>query len=448
MLRPTHWLVTLAAGVALACGEPAPKGAAEQAAEMPAAEPWPADVPPTAKLDVARMLEEDRDAKRSPADGGGHARLVPHAGRSGPGEGRSGTLRARLRGGPARNRERRRDLPAGVALLGLEHAAGRARRMRPATPTLEASAERRRAGRARRSTRSCSAIRVAGRPLVAGRARAHRLRRGPGRRNHRPLRRARLALLVRRRRRRRRRTRGSRRLARCVDVLPRRPPARSLVTLPSDGAPGRARDASRSRCSMRQGNAGTDFDGRGRASGAAAGARAPATRRALAPPIAGAGRSFAIAARARGRSGCAPRARRPRGREQPASGRRATDRACCGPTCTATRSSRTAPARRTTTSATPATSPALDVAALTDHDHWGMLPLDAHPELWEEIQRQTPRFHEPGRFVTLLGYEWTSWIHGHRHVLYFDDDGRGAQLARPALRAPAQLWARSRASRR
>jgi hypothetical protein len=84
---------------------------------------------------------------------------------------------------------------------------------------------------------------------------------------------------------------------------------------------------------------------------------------------------------------------------------------------------------------------ALDVIALTDHDHWGMLPLVRHPELWQEIRHQTQRFHEPGRFVTLLGFEWTSWIHGHRHVLYFDDAGELVDSVDPKTESPTQLWA-------
>jgi hypothetical protein len=83
---------------------------------------------------------------------------------------------------------------------------------------------------------------------------------------------------------------------------------------------------------------------------------------------------------------------------------------------------------------------ALDVSALTDHDHWGILPLDAHPEMWAEIVEQTRRFHEPGRFVTLLGYEWTSWIHGHRHVLYFEDEGEVYSSIDPRYESPRQLW--------
>jgi len=83
---------------------------------------------------------------------------------------------------------------------------------------------------------------------------------------------------------------------------------------------------------------------------------------------------------------------------------------------------------------------ALDVSALTDHDHWGMLPLYSHPQLWDEIQKQTKAFHVPGRFVTLLGYEWTSWIYGHRHVLYFADSGPVFPWSSPDYETPTQLW--------
>ena len=82
----------------------------------------------------------------------------------------------------------------------------------------------------------------------------------------------------------------------------------------------------------------------------------------------------------------------------------------------------------------------LDVSALTDHDHWGMLPLYSHPEMWQEIQKQTKAFHEPGRFVTILGYEWTSWIYGHRHVLYFGDSGPVYPWSASEYETPTQLW--------
>jgi hypothetical protein len=86
----------------------------------------------------------------------------------------------------------------------------------------------------------------------------------------------------------------------------------------------------------------------------------------------------------------------------------------------------------------------LDVAALTDHDHYGVLFLDQHPEMWAEIQKQVARYHQPGRFVTLLAYEWTSWIHGHRHVLYFEDEGVVHSSLDGEVDTPSELWARLR----
>jgi hypothetical protein len=82
----------------------------------------------------------------------------------------------------------------------------------------------------------------------------------------------------------------------------------------------------------------------------------------------------------------------------------------------------------------------LDVVALTDHDHWGMLFLDGHPEMWRRIEEATQRFNEPGRFVAVLGYEWTSWLQGHRHVLYFTDRGRVLSSMDTAYDTPSRLW--------
>jgi hypothetical protein len=82
----------------------------------------------------------------------------------------------------------------------------------------------------------------------------------------------------------------------------------------------------------------------------------------------------------------------------------------------------------------------LDAAALTDHDHWGIPFLDESPALWGEIEAATARFHAPGRFVTLLGFEWTNWLHGHRHVLYFEDRGDVVSSLDEATDDPAELW--------
>jgi hypothetical protein len=84
---------------------------------------------------------------------------------------------------------------------------------------------------------------------------------------------------------------------------------------------------------------------------------------------------------------------------------------------------------------------ALDVAALTDHDHWGIPLLDETPAHWDRIQAAAQRFHEPGRFVTLLGYEWTSWIFGHRHVLHFADRAELRSSLDERFDTPPELWA-------
>lgn len=82
----------------------------------------------------------------------------------------------------------------------------------------------------------------------------------------------------------------------------------------------------------------------------------------------------------------------------------------------------------------------LDVVALTDHDHWGMSFLDDDPETWRRIRETARSFDEPGRFVALSGYEWTSWIHGHRHVLHFDDGGELLSSLDPDYDTPRKLW--------
>jgi hypothetical protein len=48
--------------------------------------------------------------------------------------------------------------------------------------------------------------------------------------------------------------------------------------------------------------------------------------------------------------------------------------------------------------------------------------------------------------VTFLGFEWTSWVHGHRHVLYPGDDGKVFSSIDPSYETPAQLWEALRGS--
>ena len=85
----------------------------------------------------------------------------------------------------------------------------------------------------------------------------------------------------------------------------------------------------------------------------------------------------------------------------------------------------------------------LDFLAVTDHDHWGMQALDTHPALWEQTVSDVRRFHDPGRFVALLGFEWTNWVEGHRHVVHFGEDQdelRVLSSLAAETDTPTELW--------
>lgn len=84
----------------------------------------------------------------------------------------------------------------------------------------------------------------------------------------------------------------------------------------------------------------------------------------------------------------------------------------------------------------------LDFLAITDHDHWGLRALDATPALWEETVAVVKRFHDPGRFVALLGYEWTNWVEGHRHVVHFgtEEELEIVSSLAPETDTPVELW--------
>ena len=66
--------------------------------------------------------------------------------------------------------------------------------------------------------------------------------------------------------------------------------------------------------------------------------------------------------------------------------------------------------------------------------------------IWEEYIEIAERYNDPGRFTTIIGYEWTSTEDGnnlHRNVLY-RDDGDKAKLVNPYTTAesfnPEDLW--------
>lgn len=76
----------------------------------------------------------------------------------------------------------------------------------------------------------------------------------------------------------------------------------------------------------------------------------------------------------------------------------------------------------------------LDFASVTDHAHFDFTDAD-----WEETKKAAVQFNEPGRFVTILGYEWTrSW--DHRNVYYLDDDQPVFRDDDPASDTPLKLW--------
>ena len=83
----------------------------------------------------------------------------------------------------------------------------------------------------------------------------------------------------------------------------------------------------------------------------------------------------------------------------------------------------------------------LDVAAVTDHDAHGLFPL-AERGGWEMVREAARRNDDLGAFVTLLGYEWTSWAHGHRNVYYPGLAGEVYAFRDSTSDTPERLWQR------
>jgi hypothetical protein len=426
-----------AAGVALAalaCGDPA-ADAPKPAEKAPAAQaPRSSDVSPSARLDTAKLLKDDLAAKRSPSDGGGRAWLEP--GPEGPARVKAGSS-ARFR------------LVFEVGRLGIAKEGAIFLQVSPfwgwSTPqvedseapgytTVEASASDIEL-KPRTVGPQLLAIQVAGRPLVAGERVTLVYGAGPeGASTDRYA------------------EQGSR-FWFAVDgdgdgvraVLPDSPvvevlpgdPAQLVVTLPSTARPGERVPVTLALLDG-QGNAGIQAAAEIRFREPSPGLELPA-RVALAPADRGRKTVFGIAREpgivrlnADGPDGLSAES-------NPLLVAREGPRVLWGDLHghsnfsdgTGTPEQYFEYARDVS---------GLDVAALTDHDHWGVLLLDAHPEMWDEIQRQTRRFHEPGRFVTLLGYEWTSWIQGHRHVLHFEDQAKLLSSLDPDYESPVQLW--------
>ena len=75
------------------------------------------------------------------------------------------------------------------------------------------------------------------------------------------------------------------------------------------------------------------------------------------------------------------------------------------------------------------------------------VPEDFARSVWAEITSTADTFYRPGRFTTLIGYEWTSMINGdnlHRVVLYRDDAAKAARMLPLNAQSdpdPEALWA-------
>lgn len=83
----------------------------------------------------------------------------------------------------------------------------------------------------------------------------------------------------------------------------------------------------------------------------------------------------------------------------------------------------------------------LDVAVLTDHDHWGYTLLDQDEAAWQHLLQLSRSFYEPGKFVTFPGYEWTNWQYGHKHVIFLRESEASVFSAfEEKSDHPKELW--------
>lgn len=85
----------------------------------------------------------------------------------------------------------------------------------------------------------------------------------------------------------------------------------------------------------------------------------------------------------------------------------------------------------------------LDACALTEHDHWGYLPLEDNPAGWREVLDTADRYNHDGKFVAFCAYEWTDWTFGHQHVLFAKrDDAVIWSWRNQKSDRPDELWKR------
>ncbi|MFQ5740307.1 MAG: hypothetical protein ACE5JX_14970, partial [Acidobacteriota bacterium] len=83
----------------------------------------------------------------------------------------------------------------------------------------------------------------------------------------------------------------------------------------------------------------------------------------------------------------------------------------------------------------------LDYAVVSDHSEMGIL----QPSEFAELQLTAAAFSQPGRFISLSGWEWTAGVrYGHRVILHRDDGGPPLSSARSEGDTIEKLYAHVR----
>jgi len=88
----------------------------------------------------------------------------------------------------------------------------------------------------------------------------------------------------------------------------------------------------------------------------------------------------------------------------------------------------------------------LDFASITTHDSMELFEPSGREEEWSLLRELKEEFTEPGRFVVLLGYEWSDHRWGHRGVYYapHEADPRVYPWCLPDSDTPEKLEGRLR----
>jgi hypothetical protein len=75
----------------------------------------------------------------------------------------------------------------------------------------------------------------------------------------------------------------------------------------------------------------------------------------------------------------------------------------------------------------------LDFCAITDHEY-------QTEQAWKEYCDKVDQYYKPGKFATLLAFEWTSEFYGHRNVYYKKNHNPLFNWWETRTDSPAKLW--------